>query len=226
MSVVRGLDVVAEEDVSAIGVLQAARAEARRILETARVEARALREAERQGGQREGYEAGFREGREAGYQDAGARVEAEAKSALDAAYAARDAFLRENRPLLSQAAGEIAAHLYGEALAVDADHIAGVVERMLADVLPHKVVALRVSPFDLPVALRERQAWAGRFPDATLLRIVPDAALERGGCVVTTDGAGYLERDWPCRLAELVDVLDTLWREPGEGGTDAQRRDD
>lgn len=220
MSVVRGVTVVSEEEVAAEGVLVAAREESIRIIARAREEAEALRKAAREAGQKEGKEAGFRDGQQAGYKDAGERVEGEAKAALDAAYAARVDMILENRKMLSTVAGEIAAKLYGQALQADEDHIARVVEQMLAEVLPHRVVALRVSPFDLPTALRQRQAWAGRFPDATLVRIVPDSTLERGACVLTTDNAGYLERDWPARLVDLTETLDVLWLEP-EAATDA-----
>ena len=195
------------------GVLERARAEARRIGEAALAEKdRIVTQAQAEGreaGHREGYAEGLRVGREEAM--AATQREAEAMLALLDEELAR---LREGAVMdLARLAVQVASRLYMEQIEADPDHAAIVVRTLLAETSPNAAQIVEVNALDLPHVLKARHQWASAQPGLSDIRIVPSAELARGACRVLTDG-GWLERDWPQRLEDLV----ALWAGAVRGG--------
>jgi flagellar assembly protein FliH len=183
--------------------LEAARGEAEQLRRQAREEAEVIRrrayEEGAEAGRRAGYDAGF----EAGRQEALQQLAAEANRILAAVATWERETRRRTVEQLAEIAARAAGVLYGEQIAADPDHPTRVVEQLLDEAGPHAVLRVEVSPLDLPAVLAAREAWAVSRPTVAGVSISADPGLARGACRVLTEG-GWVERDWPARLDELV----------------------
>jgi flagellar biosynthesis/type III secretory pathway protein FliH len=141
---------------------------------------------------RRGFDAGFAAGREAGLAEvtellASARADAEEVRAR-----ARDAALTLGR--------RMAEKIVGHAVEVAPEVMGDIVSQALAAARVRAGnVTLRVHPEDLPAVEATRAAWG---PRGAVVRLVPDGAVGRHGCVVETP-AGRVD----ARLAAQLEAL-------------------
>jgi flagellar assembly protein FliH len=200
-----------------LGRVEEARLEAERLLQAARAEAEAIRQQAYAVGEAAGREAGYEAGYAAGLKAALEELAAQANAALAAvATWEQDTKRRATRELAGLAA-RAAAVLYGQRIEADPDHVVRIVEQLLDEAGPHPVVRIEVSPLDLPVVLAARDAWTTSRPAMAHVSVAAAPELARGACRVLTEG-GWVERDWPARLDDLVKV----WQEmPSLGEGDA-----
>lgn len=191
--------------------VEEARLEAERLRQIAREEADAIRQKAYEQGEAAGRQAGYAAGYAAGRREALERLAAEANATLAAVSAWERETKRRAMHELADLAARAAAVLYGARIEADPEHVARVVEGLLDQAGPHPVLRIEVSPLDLPAVLAAREAWAASRPAVADVSITAAPELARGACRVLTEG-GWVERDWPARLDELVRV----WQETAE----------
>lgn len=97
----------------------------------------------------------------------------------------------------------MAEKILGRALALDPEAIAGIAGQALAEARTRAgVVTLRINPDDRAAIEASRPALLRRLATAVELRVVDDATIARGGCVVDTP-AGRLDARLATQLAAL-----------------------
>jgi|GEM_PF-4465641 len=197
--------------------LAAVREQAQAILDEAHAQAEAIRvgaQSDAETARKAGREAGYAEGYQDGRRQAIADLGATARTTLEQIEATRREMYVQARSDLALIALEAASVLYGKAYAADEAHAVEVIDGLLGEAAPHRVVTVEVSPEDLPLVLKARARWEAAMPGAAHLQVTADPELSAGSCRVVTDEAGVLERDWPRQLADLASRFAQLEDEP------------
>lgn len=193
-------------------VVVSAREEAKAILAKAEAEARALRdslEAARAEAVAAGYAEGVRQGRDEGHAGVlGLLAEAKARVYSDH---------RKNREAGIAIGRRMAEKILGRAIDLDPAIVEELVEQAIIASRPRgATVVVHANPVDVEALLRAREAWLSSLASVTDVRVVPDAGLGRGSCVVETP-VGRLDG----RLATQLDALEAAMRkamaDEGEG---------
>jgi type III secretion protein L len=105
-------------------------------------------------------------------------------------------------------ARRMAEKVVGRALDLDPALMGDIVSQALAASRARAgAVVLRVHPEDLSAVERERPRWSEPMAAAVALRVVPDPAVGRGGCVVETP-VGRVD----ARLGSQLDALERALR--------------
>ena len=118
----------------------------------------------------------------------------------------RKSFLDELEPQLAHLAQAIAARI----LTYEASHSEEVVRQMaravLESVLDQEEVTLRVHPGDLEVLRAYREDLLRTFEGIKQLELIPDPAVETGGCVAET-ATLVVDGQLTTRLQHIIDHL-------------------
>lgn len=118
----------------------------------------------------------------------------------------RKSFLDELEPQLANLAQAIAARI----LTYEASHSEEVVRQMaravLGSVLEQEQVTLRVHPGDLEVLRTYREDLLKTFEGIKQLELVPDEAVESGGCIAETANL-VVDGQLASRLQHVIDHL-------------------
>jgi flagellar biosynthesis/type III secretory pathway protein FliH len=195
-------------------VVVAAEEQAKAILARAEAEAQASTErlaAARAEAVAAGRAEGVRQGREEGH--------AEALGILAAARAQGLAEHRKHREAGIAIGRKMAEKILGRALALDPSIIAELAEQAILASRPRGgPVVVHAHPEDVAALTHARQAWLASLAAVTDIRVVPEAGLERGSCVVETP-VGRLD----ARLATQLDALEAALRGALANGEDGAR---
>jgi len=173
-------------------------AEARAVVDEARRQAEALLDEARAQAAQLHVEA-----RRAGEVEGRALAEAAFTTALVEARAEADRIRRSALPSAQTIAVRMAEKIVGRVIALDATAMADIARQALEAARARAgVVSLRVHPEDWAAIETARPALAARLAKAVELRVVPDAAVGRHGCVVES-AAGRLDARLDTQLAAL-----------------------
>jgi len=173
---------------------QRAQQEAEERIRSAQAEADRLRDAAREQGRNEG------------------RAECEAERArlcelAEQVEAAYQRFCREQVPALAEIASLAAGKLLGEQLSTDPERVITIVRAALEHVLGATQVTLRLHPDDIELVQSAFPANpAGHAPE---IRIMPDPAIERGGCWIDSE-QGKVDATVAGRLSRLQTVIGAI----------------
>jgi flagellar biosynthesis/type III secretory pathway protein FliH len=203
----RGRAIIAGAEAEAQRILSEARAERDRLLSDAREEGRRV-------GHADGLRQGLEDGRAAGAEEARrasaesiASVTAGWTGALNAFESARDEMLQAARTEVVRLAAEIATRVTRRAVELDPASVLPQIEAVLGVVCRPSRLTVRVHPDDLRVATEELPAIVSRFDLCRHAELLPDAGVERGSCVATTEGGGRIDADIGAQLDRIVSQL-------------------
>jgi len=173
-------------------------AEAQALLSEARRQAEALVAAAR--GQADELRA---EARRAGEAEGRETAEAAFTTMLVEARAEAERMRRAALPAAQTIAVRMAEKIVGRVIALDATAMSDIARQALEAVRARSgAVALRVHPDDWAAIETARPALAARLAKAVELRVIPDAAVGRYGCVVEST-AGRLDARLETQIAAL-----------------------
>lgn len=141
---------------------------------------------------RRGYEDGFAVGREAGV--------ASVTELLAAARADADATRAQARDAAVTLARRMAEKIVGHAVDTSPEVMGEIASRALATARARGAITVRVSPEDLPAVEAARAGWG---PRAAIVKLIPDPAVGRYGCVVET-AVGRVDARLDAQLEALV----------------------
>ncbi len=203
----RGEALVREANARAEQILREAHAERDRLLSTAREEGfRAGHAAGSAQGRAEGLEQGIAEARTAksgaiaGITDAWA-------GALDGFESVREDMLRAARAEVVRLAAEIASRVTRRAVELDPGAVLPQIEAVLGAVVRPSSLTVRVHPDDLALARAELPALMARFDLCRHAEVTPDASLDHGSCVATTDQGGRIDAGIGTQLERILSAL-------------------
>lgn len=214
----RGEALVREANAHADQILRDARAERDRLIATAR---------------EEGFRAGHADGSAKGHAEGMANGIAEARAskseqvaAIAAAWAAaldrfdsvREDMLQAARTEVVRLAAEIASRVTRRAVDLDAQAVLPQLEAVLGSVVRPSRLTVRVHPDDLDLARAELPELMSRFDLCRHAELVPDAALDHGSCVATTDEGGRIDAGISTQLERILSAL-----MPGEASIRIER---
>jgi len=178
---------VVDAGAEARALLDQARRQAEALLDEARAAAAALRASAQRAGEAEGR----------------AQAEAEFTTTLIEARAEADQLRRAALRAAQTIAVRMAEKIVGRAIALDATAMADIARQALEAARARAgVVSLRVHPDDWAAIETARPALAARLAKAVELRVIPDAAVGRHGCVVES-AAGRLDARLETQLGAL-----------------------
>lgn len=150
--------------------------------------------------------------REEGYREGLVRAQTElhrsmveAMATLTAAQRERERIAEINREGLADLALTIARRVIGEHLAADPEIVARIVADTIRELEPSMNVQVRVHPADLDAVERHKEDLDRLVTDGTT-QIVPDATVDRGGCVIVSPAG-----DVDARIATKLSVLETAF---------------
>ncbi|MGQ9512516.1 FliH/SctL family protein [Thermodesulfitimonas sp.] len=204
--------VLRELNVAAAGYLDSREAEAGKagadaadaaaqIIAEAKEEAARIREQ----AYREGFEAGFRDGVARGEESARGILE-QARAVLAAAEAERTATIDRLEKEIIELAQEMAKRIVAAELKTNQEVVLAIIKEALTLVRDRPQVLVLVHPDDLAICQQARPQFEALLPDKAVLRILPDPAVERGGCVIDT-GEGVVDATLASRWAMLLEEL-------------------
>jgi flagellar assembly protein FliH len=168
-------------------LLQRAKQEAEELIRSAEEEAESLRAAAREQGRVEGR----------------SECEAERRHVRELAEqvgAAYEQFCRKQVPQLADIAGLAAEKLLGDKLDSEPERVITIVRAALDQVLGSTHVTLRVHPDD--IELVQSEFPANPTGHAPAVKIMPDSAVERGGCWIDSE-QGKVDATVEGRLSRL-----------------------
>jgi len=178
---------VVDADAEARALVDQARRQAEALVADARAEAQQLHADARRAGEAEGR----------------ALAEAAFTTLLIEARAEADRVRRAALPAAQTIAVRMAEKIVGRVIALDATAMADIARQALeASRARAGAVSLRVHPDDWAAIETARPALAARLAKAVELRVIPDAAVGRHGCVVES-AAGRLDARLETQLAAL-----------------------
>ena len=164
-------DVAGESDLDPHAILADARAEAEQKV-------------------REAYEEGLRRGQAAGekhFNDGvGNAVEALHGVCREMLHA-RNAFLDSLEPQLVQLSVALAERILEREVQLDPGVVASTARAALERVLDAEKVVLRANPADLAVLRERKPEYLAEFEQIHSIELVPDEAVESGGCIASTN---------------------------------------
>lgn len=188
-------------------IINNAREEAARIL----AEAQGKREEILAESRRRGYEEGFRAGREEGlatWQERLAEIEKSAVKALEE----KEKILRAAEAEIVQLAVAVAGRIIRREVTLDSTIVLRIVREALNRVTDREEVVIKVNPEDLDLVLAAQEEIRGGVAGIGKLKIVADAGVSRGGCVIENAGGtvdARLERQLEEIEAALLEKLGT-----------------
>lgn len=148
-----------------------------------------------------GYADGFREGREQGYADVSMMLVAARAQTMAEFAQAKDAGIAIGRKLAEK--------ILQRMLEMDPAIIADLAMQAIVASRPRGgAVVLRTHPDDLAQLMAERESWLARLPMVADIRIVADASVDQGGCLVDTS-VGRLD----ARLSTQLDAMEKALRQ-------------
>lgn len=158
----------------------AASAEARRLLEEAEARAAAIvasAEGDREKAAREGFERGF--------EDGAARWAAATRAAQDGVRAA----MERAREDVLRLALRVAEKILRQRVEAAPESMLPMIDEALRSLQAQQQlrVVLRVHPADRPLLEERRARWLDHLPGIAALTVVPDEALDRGGCRIESE---------------------------------------
>jgi len=158
----------------------AASAEARRLLEESEARAAAIVAAAE-----EARERAVREGFERGYEEGAAQWAAATRAAQDSVRGA----LEHAREEVLRLALRVAEKILRQKVEAAPETMLPMIDEALRSLQaqPQLRVVLRVHPADRPLLEQRRPRWLDHFPAIATLAIVPDEALDRGGCRIESE---------------------------------------
>jgi len=191
--------ILAGAEARARDIVSAAELEAARILSAARASAGAVTAAARDDGHAEGYANGHAQA----IRDAAALVDF-VRRVADEGRAIRDQVADEAAQVVARATAYAVRRIVGEYYQQEPERTHAAVEDAIRAASGQQIVSIRVSP-GLVTGLRARLTDLERY-------LVPDAAVEIGGCVIDLEG-GTLDATLDTRL-NLIELA--LGRAAGE----------
>jgi flagellar biosynthesis/type III secretory pathway protein FliH len=197
-----------------------ARGEARRILQETVARAREVEQVAAARGRQAGFAKGLDEGRQKGRAEA---LEAETARLRETTASVRDALLdmvgqieqhrhevlADDKQALLELAVDIAARICRTRVAAGGDHLAPLLEEVIEAAGRRGRLVVRVNPADAEAVAAFLDDVHGRMAgdDAHAVRIVPDAGVERGGCIADREGGGRIDAQLETQIARLVAEL-------------------
>jgi flagellar assembly protein FliH len=203
----RGEALVREANARAEQILRDARAERDRLIATAREEGFRAGHAEGSAkGHAEGIAKGVAEARAAKTESLAA-IEGAWGAALDGFESVREDMLQAARTEVVRLAAEIASRVTRRAVDLDAGAVLPQLEAVLAAVVRPSRLVVRVHPEDLDLARAELPELVTRFDLCRHAELVPDASLDHGSCVATTDEGGRIDAGIGTQLDRILSAL-------------------
>lgn len=199
------------------------RAEAQEEAEKWWAERRAEDERVREEGRQEGFAAGYEDGRRKAEEEVNAAYEAKLRQAADLveeAHRVKEQIIAEAEPFLVELATEIARKIIGEHLQADPHWTADHVKRLLSRRRDKSSITLCVSPAEFPKMAEIRTELMMAVDSQAELKIVPDATVDDGGCVIRTE-FGSIDARIDTQLSE---IRTALLEAAASGGEGAQER--
>jgi len=175
--------------------------QARQIIAAARAEKdKVFREAEKAG-----FEQGFQKGLAAG-KDEAQKLRRQAEELLNRARNWHSELVRESEKNIIDLAVAIAAKLVRKELGIFPEHIVAVAQEALQKVKESETYIIYAHPEDAEILKSKRDLLLQDLPVNISLRILADAAIDRGGCLVDTN-TGQVEVTIEGQLERLKRVL-------------------
>lgn len=207
-------------------ILQTARTDAAQLIEDARAEAQRLIEgADARGyaeglerGHADGYESGSQEGRQLALSQATEQIknlEASWRAALEIWESQRRAWLHEAREDSIRFAFAVAERIVHRLVKADPTIIADQVAAALALLSRPTSVEITIHPDDRPLVEQTLPVLLSEIASCEHSVIRPDAAIERGGCIVATRG-GRIDATIQTQLDRIAEALVPLPSASGE----------
>jgi len=196
---------------------QRAREEAQRILDDARAEAARLTSDAQQIGQQQGFEAGHAQGIEQGRQEGHAAAleqSNEQLAKLQEAWvnagqqwdAERRNMVLDARQSLLELAIRIAEKVTKRVPSVDPSVVADQVAAAIEHVVRPGDVSIRIHPEDRSLVDQALPDLVQSCASAEHVKLIDDAAIERGGCIVATQ-RGRIDATLDTQLNRLIEAL-------------------
>lgn len=160
----------------------------------------------------QGYEAGYAEGKaqaERDVEQASKGMLDEARSVLKQAYETKRQIIGEAEPFLVDLACAIAAKIIGRELEQSPETVLEMTRTVLSRWREKGSVTLCVSPEQYPFIRDARDELQGVIDPQADLRILPDASIDRFGCVVRTE-YGSMDARIDTQLKEIKAALQML----------------
>lgn len=203
----RGEALVREANARAEQILLEARAERERLLSTARAEGFQAGHAEGTArGHAEGIAQGIAEAR-AAKSDSIATIAQAWANALDGFESVREDMLQAARTEVVRLAAEIASRVTRRAVELDSAAVLPQIEAVLGAVVRPSSLTVRVHPDDLALARAELPVLMARFDQCRHAEVIPDASLDHGSCVATTDHGGRIDAGIGTQLERILSAL-------------------
>ena len=211
--------ILRDAEEAAESLIQLANEEARAIREQAQAEIEAWWNERRQQDEQmlqqarqQGYEAGYAEGKaqaEREVEQASKGMLEEAQSVLKQAYESKRQIIGEAEPFLVELACAIAAKVIGRELEQSPETVLEMTRTVLSRWREKGSVTLCVSPEQYPFIRDARDELQGVIDPQADLRILPDASIDRFGCVVRTE-YGSMDARIDTQLKEIKAALQML----------------
>lgn len=199
-------------------ILRQARTRAASVIESAQKERDRLIADARQVGTLQGIEEGKREGLAKGAEEGAAKAIAQTKAQVATLVASWDAalaqFSSQRESMLIQArqdvlalALEIASRVTRRQIAADPRAVEPALEAALSLVMRPTRARLAVSPEDEALARQLLPELVERVGRARDVELVADPAVERGGCILRTEGGASVDANVQTQLDRIVEAL-------------------
>lgn len=198
-------------------LLDRAREEADAIRDEARTEAQKLIDEAAANGHAEGLERGLREGRTQGAHDGRAealeRTRAELDDLLESWRGALEGWERDRATMLLEAREEVlrfavafAEKIVCRTIEIDSTVVIDQVAAALALVVKPSSVTVAVHPDDRPLIADALGELQSRFDGCEHVTLLEQPAIDRGGCIVSTQG-GSIDATIDRQIARMVETL-------------------
>ena len=198
-------------------IREQAQRDAERITQEAEQRAQQLIDGAEEKGQQQGYDAGYAQGlekgREQGRAEALEQMQKQLQELSDAwTNAAQqwqqqcDQLEREAQHGVVELAVKVAQKLVHRTVEVDESVVVDQVAGALSHVLRPLDVSVRIHPDDRPVLEQAMPQLSERFSHLPRINLADDAALDRGGCVVSF-GQGEVDASLDTQLTRIVHAL-------------------
>ncbi len=212
---------------------QAAQVKARQIIANAQAErSRLLEGAEKRGyddgfasGREEGLREGTAEGRKEGREQAFTEIADQLSTVQESWTASLTEFEHARRVMLAEARDEVLALALAIAeratkriVEVDSQVAVAQVAAALETLMAPSKLTISVNPEDFPLLTQAMPELADRFESASEATLMPDPALARGSCVVSSAGGGMVHASVEDELRSIVDELVPVRGSAGAAG--------
>lgn len=199
-------------------ILKQARTRAASLLEDAQKERERLIAGAKELGRAEGFAAGREEGLAKGREEGKAQAVEATRTQIDALAAtwtaALDEFSGQRDILNAQArqdvlklAIDIAQRVTRRSIAADPKAVEASLETVFSLVLRPTAARIQVNPADEALTRELLPGLLARFNRVRDAQIIPDAAIERGGCSLRTEGGASINADIAVQLDRIAEAL-------------------